>query len=115
MTVSPLPNERNRRASPRIAFRTPATVTVGDVRRDVQTWDVARDGMCLIAPRPIAPGTRCRIDFALPLGSQTVAVSASAKVVYSSYSAAGEFRIGAVFLALDDAAWTAIGAFAASS
>ncbi len=115
MTVLPLPNDRNRRASPRTAFRAPATVTIGDVRKDVQTWDLARDGMCLIAPRPIAPGTRCRIEFALPLGSEGVAVSASAKVVYSSYSAAGEFRIGAVFLALDDAAATAIGAFAASS
>ena len=115
MTVSPLPQDRNRRTSPRTALRAPATVTIGDVRRDVQTWDLARDGMCLIAARPIAPGTRCRIEFALPLGSDTVAVSATAKVVYSSYSAAGEFRIGAVFLALEEAAATAIGAFVASS
>ena len=115
MTASPLPQDRNRRASPRVAIRLPATVTIGDLRKDVQTWDLARDGMCLIASRPITPGTRCRIAFELPVGSELVAVTATAKIVYSSYSAAGEFRIGAVFLALDDAGASAIGALTASS
>lgn len=115
MTISPLPQDRNRRASPRVAIRRPATVTIGDVRRDVQTWDLGREGMCLIAQRPITPGTRCRIAFELPTGSELLAVSATAKIVYSSYSAAGEFRIGAVFLALDDTVATAIGAFATNS
>jgi len=115
MTVSPLPQDHNRRSSPRKAIRRPATVAIGDVRKDVQTWDLGREGMCLIAQRPITPGTRCRIAFDLPVGSEIVAISATAKIVYSSYSAAGEFRIGAVFLDLDDAAASAIGAFAASS
>jgi hypothetical protein len=115
MTALPLPQDRNRRASPRVAIRRPATVTIGDVRKDVQTWDLACEGMCLIAPRPITPGTRCRIAFELPVGGALVAIDATAKIVYSSYSAAGEFRIGAVFLGLDDAAATAIGAFTASS
>ena len=115
MTALPLPQDRNRRASPRVAIRRPATVTIGDVRKDVQTWDLAREGMCLIASRPITPGTRCRIAFELPVGGALVAIDATAKIVYSSYSAAGEFRIGAVFLGLDDAAATAIGAFTASS
>ena len=115
MSVLPLPQDRNRRASPRVAIRLPATVTIGDVGKDVQTWDLARDGMCLIAPRPITPGTRCRIAFELPVGGALVAIAATAKIVYSSYSAAGEFRIGAVFLGLDDAAATAIGAFTANS
>lgn len=98
-----------------MAIRRPATVTIGDVRKDVQTWDLAREGMCLIASRPIAPGTRCRIAFELPVGGALVAIDATAKIVYSSYSAAGEFRIGAVFLGLDDGAATAIGTFTASS
>ena len=42
-------------------------------------------------------------------------VRASLKVVYSSYSAAGEFKIGAVFLDLDEAVATALGRFATSS
>lgn len=98
-----------------MAIRRPATVTIGDVRKDVQTWDIAREGMCLIASRPITPGTRCRIAFELPVGGALVAIDATAKIVYSSYSAAGEFRIGAVFLGLDDADATAIGTFTASS
>ena len=115
MMISPLPQDRNRRASPRVAIRRPAEVMIGDVRKDVQTWDIGREGMCLIAQRPITPGTRCRIAFDLPVNGELVAVSTAAKIVYSSYSAAGEFRIGAVFLGLDDAAATAIGAFTANS
>ena len=115
MTISPLPRNLNRRASPRVAIRRPATVMIGDVRKDVQTWDLAREGMCLIAQRPIAPGTRCRIAFDLPVNGEVVAVDTAAKIVYSSYSAAGEFRIGAVFLGLDDDVATAIGTLTANS
>jgi len=96
-------------------IRTAATVIVGDVRKEVQTWDLGRDGMCLLAPRPIAPGTRCRVAFDLPVGDAPIAVSVSAKVVYSSYSAAGEFKIGAVFLDLDEEVASTLGRFAASS
>ena len=97
-----------------MAIRRPATVTIGDVRKDVQTWDLAREGMCLVAPRPIAPGTRCRIAFELPVGGALVAIDATAKIVYSSYSAAGEFKIGAFFTDLDEATALALGAFAAA-
>jgi hypothetical protein len=115
MTISPLPQDHNRRASPRKVIRRAATVVVGDARKEVQTWDLGRDGMSLLAQRPIAPGTRCRIVFDVPIGGELFAVSAAAKVVYSSYSAAGEFKIGAVFLDLDDAAATALGRFTAAS
>ena len=37
-----------------IVFSSSATV-YGDATRVVQTWDVGRDGMCLLTPRPIAP------------------------------------------------------------
>ncbi|MGZ8259811.1 MAG: PilZ domain-containing protein [Caldimonas sp.] len=114
MTISPLPQGHNRRASPRKVIRRPATVIVGDVGTQVQTWDLGRDGMCLLAPRPIAPGTRCRIVFDIPLGGGVCAVTATAKAVYSSYSAPGEFKIGTVFLDLDENLATTLGNFAAT-
>src|SRR5450755_2070469 len=63
MSTQPLPQTRNRRAAPRKAIRQDATVVYGDASRTVQTSDLGRDGMCLLAPRPIAPGTRCTITF----------------------------------------------------
>ena len=115
MTISPLPQDRNRRASPRKVIRRAANVVIGDVSKEVQTWDLGRDGMCLLAARPIAPGTRCKVAFDIPLDGELIAVRATLKVVYSSYSAAGEFKIGAVFLDLDEAVATTLGKFAASS
>jgi hypothetical protein len=112
MSTQPLPQTRNRRAAPRKAIRQDATVVYGDASRTVQTWDLGRDGMCLLAPRPIAPGTRCTITFEVPLGVERIGVTAAAKVVYSSYSAAGEFKIGAVFTDLDEGTALALGKFA---
>jgi hypothetical protein len=113
--LPPLPQASNRRAVPRRVIRQAATVVFGDVTRLVQTWDLGRDGMCLLAPRPIAPGTRCRITFDVPVGEGLIHVAAAAKVVYSSYSAAGEFKIGAVFIDLDEDVAVLLGKFAASS
>jgi len=115
MTTSPLPHASNRRASPRRVIRCAATVVIGEVAKEVQTWDVGRDGMCLLSARPIAPGTRFGVSFDLPCGGALVAVRATAKVVYSSYSAAGEFKIGALFLDLAEDVATTLGRFAASS
>src|SRR5439155_15356362 len=63
MSSQPLTQARNRRAAPRKAVRQTATVAYGDASRTVQTWDLGRDGMCLLSARPIAPGTRCTITF----------------------------------------------------
>lgn len=115
MSTEPLPQARNRRATPRKAIRQTATVVYGDVSRTVQTWDLGRDGMCLLAARPIAPGTRCTIAFELALGGERIGVSAAAKVVYSSYSAAGEFKIGAVFTDLDESTALSLGRFASGA
>jgi hypothetical protein len=115
MSIQPLPQARNRRAAPRKAIRQDATVVYGDASRVVQTWDLGRDGMCLLAPRPIAPGTRCTISFDVPLGAERVGITAAAKVVYSSYSAAGEFKIGAVFTDLDEGTALALGKFVADA
>jgi hypothetical protein len=81
-------------------IRGDATVVCGAVGKPVHTWDLGRDGMCLLAPRPIAPGTRCRITFDVPMPGELINVTAAAKIVYSSYSAPGEFKIGALFLDL---------------
>lgn len=115
MSIQPLPQARNRRAAPRKAIRQDATVVYGDASRVVQTWDLGRDGMCLLAPRPIAPGTRCTITFEVPLGAERVGITAAAKVVYSSYSAAGEFKIGAVFTDLDEGAALVLAKFVAGA
>jgi hypothetical protein len=114
MTISPLASQRNRRTSPRKMIRGDATVAYGDLSKPVQTWDLGKDGMCLLAPRPIAPGTRCKITFDVPFRNEQINVTASAKVVYSSYSAAGEFKIGVMFTDLDEAVAAVLGRFAAN-
>jgi hypothetical protein len=102
----------NRRAFARTAVRQPATVAIGEATIAVQTLDIGHGGMSLVAQRPIAPGTRCRISFALPLGDGPVPVAASIKVVYSSYLAAEQFKIGAVFTELGEAEAAALERFA---
>jgi PilZ domain-containing protein len=113
--MAALPQESNRRAAPRKVIREPASIVVGEVTTGVRTWDIGRDGMSLLAPRPISPGSRCRVTFELPLADGAVSVTAAAKVVYSSYSAAGEFKIGALFIGLDDEAALLLGRFTAGS
>ena len=82
--------------------------------REVQTWDLGRDGMCLLSPRPIAPGTRCKVTFDVPLAAGPMSLTAGLKVVYSSYSASGDFKIGAVFTDLDEGVAIILGQFAAA-
>jgi hypothetical protein len=95
----------NRRAFARTVIRQPATVIYGETSVPVQTLDIGQGGMCFMSRRPIGPSTRCTVTFDVPLGDGPVAVSASLKVVYSSYLAAGQFKIGTVFTELgDDAA-----------
>ena len=103
MSILPQPHERNRRIALRKALREAATIVYGGSSKAVRVWDLGIDGMCLLSPRPIAPGIRCQVAFDLTLGDDApVHVLVSAKIVHSSYSAAGEFKIGAVFTDLDD-------------
>ena len=102
----------NRRAFARTVIRQPATVTYGDTTVALQTFDVGEGGMCLVARRPIAPGTRCTVAFDVPLRDGPVAVSATLKIVYSSYEAAGQFKIGTVFTELGDDAAQVLARFA---
>ena len=106
------PPDRNRRAAPRKMLRQPATVVYGGASRPVRTWDLGRDGMCLLSPKPIAPGTRCRVTFEVPLVDGSVGVTAALKVVYSSYAAAEEFKIGTVFTDIGEDVALVLGKFA---
>lgn len=102
----------NRRIAPRIALRAPATVHLpGGQTREVQLWDLAVDGASLVSPRPIAQGSTAELRFVLP--GQAEEVVAPARVVYSSYQAPGEFRVGLSFQHLPPQAAAAIAAFCA--
>jgi hypothetical protein len=114
MSSQPVSPEGNRRVVPRKALRQRATLVQGDITRQVQTWDLGRDGMCLLSPRPIAPGTRCKVTFDVPLASGPMSLTAGLKVVYSSYSASSDFKIGAVFTDLDEGVAAILGKFAAA-
>lgn len=114
MSILPQPHERNRRTALRKAFRQEATVDYGGSTKAVRTWDLGPDGMCLLSPRPIAPGIRCQVAFDVEVGDDpAVHLAVAAKVVHSSYSAPGEFKIGAVFTDLDEDAARILGKFAA--
>ena len=102
----------NRRAFARTAIRLPATVTLGEVALAVHTLDIGPGGMSLLVPRPIAPGTRCSIAFALPLGGGSVPIAPPIKVVYSSYQSVEQFKIGAVFTEIDEPTARALERFA---
>ena len=102
----------NRRLSARTAFRGPARLLLpGGVSRDVQMWDLASDGASLTSPRPTQQGSAVELQFELPAGGASTLIVARAKVVYSSYTAAAQFRIGLMFLELDAAGAAAIDAF----
>jgi len=102
----------NRRAFARTAIRLPATVIHGETSVPVQTLDVGQGGMCFVARRPIGPGTRGNVTFKVPLRDGTVEVTAPLKVVYSSYMAAEQFKIGTIFTDLDDDVALALARFA---
>ena len=114
--TSPLPTHAtlstNRRISNRAALRSAATVVLPNAeQREVQMWDIAVDGASLLSPRPIAQGSTLELRLALPGSAEPVAIAA--RVVYSSYLALGEFKIGLLFTRLDDTSTAAIAAFVA--
>lgn len=112
MTTTPPVPPTNRRLTPRVALRAPATVHMpGGQTRDVQLWDLAIDGASLLSPRPIAQGSSAELHLVLPGRNDTVV--APMRVVYSSYQGPGQFRVGLTFQNLPDAAADAIAAFCA--
>ncbi len=103
----------NRRIHPRKVLRAPAKVTLpGQPPRDSKTWDVGLDGMSLMTPKPIPPGTKCEVSFELPMGGgKMCAVTAAVKVLYCSFSGADGFKVGTAFGDLDDESRDALTGF----
>ena len=102
----------NRRLSARTPFRGAARVQLASgVSLDVQMWDLGGDGASLISPRPIPQGSTIDLRFELPAAGASTLVVTRAKAVYSSYTAAAQFRIGLVFLDLSADGTAAIDAF----
>ena len=92
----------NRRVSARKVLRRPATVTLpGGVERVVRTWDVGLDGMSLVSPKPIPPGTRCTVTLELPDGDTSRIVQVPVKTVYCSLMGAEGVKVVMVFAALE--------------
>lgn len=103
METSKGPDATNRRTGRRRVLRQPATLTLlpGNVARPVTVWDLGLDGMSVLSPRPVPPGSRCEVRFDLVQGGQSSAVQCAGKTVYSSFIGAEGFRIGLVFAQLD--------------
>jgi hypothetical protein len=92
----------NRRVSARKVLRRPATVTLpGGVERVVRTWDVGLDGLSLVSPKPIPPGTRCTVTVDFPDGDAWRPVQIPVKTVYCSLMGTEGVKVGMVFAALD--------------
>ena len=98
----------NRRLYARKVLRAAARVQLPTGPREVRTWDVGIDGMSLVSPKPISPGTKCTVTLELP-GSGPVSVPA--KTVYCSLLGAEGFKVGLVFTNPDPETQEAFRAF----
>ena len=112
----------NRRSSRRCALRQPCAVVLPDgTRIDTDTYDLGADGIALVAERPIAPGSVCMVTFVVPrrdmAGSSGgfATVESKVKMLYSSFEAARQFRIGARFMELPEGALADIERFVAEA
>ena len=98
MQTRPSPLGPNRRSTRRKVLRQPGTLTLaGQTPRAVTVWDVGVDGLSVLSPRPVPPGSRCELDFELPDVGALAAVHVAGKTVYSSFMGAEGFRVGLVF------------------
>ena len=112
--AGPSPLASNRRLSARTACRSPASVTLpSGAVLDVQMWDLGSDGASMTSPRPITQGSVVELRFELPVVGGPARIVAKARVVYSSYMAPANLRVGVMFTELDAASATAIDSFGA--
>ena len=103
----------NRRTDLRKAVRVPATLVYRDAAWQVQTLDLGRNGICVVAPRSFEPGSHCTVTLDVPMSDGAATVTLSLKTIYSSYAATDAFKIGARFVELDDKAADILGQFVA--
>lgn len=114
-TPSP-PGPPNRRTTRRVVLRQPAALLLpGGVSRPVIVWDLGLDGMSVLSPKPVPPGTRCELHFGLSHAGQLTDLRLQGKTVYSSFVGTGGFRIGLVFTQLAPAAADAVERFIAAA
>jgi len=86
----------------RKALRRPASVVLpGGVERQVRSWDLGIDGMSVVAPKPIPPGTRCMVNLELPGADGDQRLAIAAKTVYCSLMGSEGVKVGMVFTGLD--------------
>jgi hypothetical protein len=104
----------NRRTGRRRVLRQPGTLTLlpGRQSRAIIVWDLGLDGMSVMSPKPVPPGTRCELQFDLVMGGQATPLHAEGKTVYSSFVGADGFRVGLIFTRLPDDAMAAVERFA---
>lgn len=101
--------QSERRRGRRTGLRRPCTLQLpAGEQRQGMTVDVGVDGLSLYTAKPVAAGTRCEVQFELPVAGSPMDFRAAAKVVYSSYSGPQGFKIGAIFVALDERATAAL-------
>ena len=108
---TPLSSAPNRRALERKALRRTATLAHQGQVADVEIADISGEGAGLLSPRPIPPGRRGDLSFALPLAAGDRAVTVPVKVMHSSYVARASFRIGVSFVGVDAGTAEAIKAY----
>jgi hypothetical protein len=113
MQTRPSPLGPNRRSSRRKGLRQPAVLTLANQPpRAVTVWDLGVDGMSVLSPRPVPPGSRCELHFDLPHDGAITEIHLVGKTVYSSFMGTDGFRVGLVFLELADPCAAAIERFA---
>jgi hypothetical protein len=102
----------SRRAHVRKQLRGAATLAMVGNTRDARMWDLGVEGAAVTTVRPVAPGTRCKLSFAIPLAGSFVDVTVDAKTVYCSYiGGADGFRVGMMFGPLDTGTAEALARF----
>jgi hypothetical protein len=102
----------NRRTTARKALRCAATVDLPrEGARGVTLQDLSLEGLSVLTPRPIAPGTRCTTSFELPLAGGLRALALKTKVIYSSYTGPNAFKVGMSYTELDGASEDALAEF----
>jgi hypothetical protein len=105
--------QNNRRLHVRKVLRTDATVQFADATtREVRTWDLGLDGISVVSPRPIPPGTRCTLMLRLPdTGPAPLAIGA--RSVWCSLLGPEGFKVGLLFGPLETSVQEALAKFLA--